>query len=157
SDTIMTFVLSNLALIEMGSGNYDASRAYFTRALSNAVQNKHRLHGPILTDLADLDCRTGNVDEGLARLEEARPIVAARYPDDPWRLAHLDNVRAGCLTHKKRYAEAEPLIAASVPVILKKWPAGTLYGYDGLQRSIALYRLTGDQARLAQYRLLAEN
>jgi tetratricopeptide (TPR) repeat protein len=157
TDPNMAFVLSNLALIEMGSGNYDAARTYFTRALSNATQNKHRLHGPILTDLADLECRTGGVDEGLARLDEARPIVAARYPDDGWRLAHLDNVRAGCLTHQKRYAEAEPLIAASMPVILKKWPADTLYGYDGLQRSIALYRLTGDQTRLAHYRLLAEN
>ena len=157
SDPNMAFVLSNLALIDMGTRDYPAARGYFDRALDIAVRNKHRLHGPILTDLADLECRTGEADAGLAHLEAARPIVAARYPDDAWRLAHLDNVRAGCLTRQKRYREAEPLIAASMPVLLKKWPADTLYGYDGIERSMALFRLTGNQAQLQHYRLLAEN
>ena len=94
---------------------------------------------------------------GLARLDEARPIVAERYPHDPWRLAHLDNVRAGCLTGDRRYGEAEPLIASSMPVLLTKWPPDTLYGYDAVQRSLRLYRLTGDQPKLAQYRLLTQS
>ena len=75
----------------------------------------------------------------------------------PWRLAHLENVRAGCLTRAKRYPEAEPLVASSMPVLLKKWPPDTLYGHDALQRSIQLYQATGSQAKLAHYRLLAEN
>jgi tetratricopeptide (TPR) repeat protein len=156
SDPNMAFVLSNLGLIEMGSGNYDSAEQYLQRALSNAVQNKHRLHGPILTDLADLECRTGRADAGLARLAEAQPIVAARYPDDPWRSAQIDNVRAGCLTRQKRYPEAEPLIASSMPVLLAKWPADTLYGHDALERSMQLYQVTGNQAKLAHYRLLAQ-
>jgi tetratricopeptide (TPR) repeat protein len=157
TDPKLTFVLANLALIEMQTQHYPAARAYFDRALQNAILNKHRLHGPILTDLADLDCRTGEVDAGLARLEAARPIVAARYPEDAWRLAHLDNVRAGCLTRARRYSEAEPLIASSMPVLLQKWPVDTLYGFDGLERSMALFRLTGNQAQLQHYRVLAEN
>ena len=157
TDPKLTFVLANLALIEMQTQHYPAARAYFDRALQNAILNKHRLHGPILTDLADLECRTGTVDAGLARLDTARPIVAERYPDDAWRLAHLDNVRAGCLTRAKRFSEAEPLIASSMPVLLKKWPADTLYGYDGLERSMALFRQTGNQSQLQHYRLLAEN
>ena len=152
----MTFVLSNLALIEMEQGNYEAAQTDFDGALRSAIMNKHRLHGPILTDLADLECRTGRADAGLAHLAQAQPIVVARYPDDAWRLAQIDNVRAGCLTRQKRYPEAEPLVASSMPVLLKKWPPDTLYGHDALQRSIQLYQATGSQAKLAHYRLLAE-
>jgi tetratricopeptide (TPR) repeat protein len=156
TDPNMSFVLSNLALIGMEQGHYALAENYFGDALRAAVVNKHRLHGPILTDLADLECRTGRVSAGLTRLAEARPIVAERYPDDPWRLAHLDNVRAGCLTVAKRYAEAEPLIVSSMPVLLPKWPPDTLYGHDAVERSMHLYQLTGNQAKLSQYRRLAE-
>ncbi len=132
-----------------------AAEPLFQKGLQNAIANKHRLHGPILTDLADLECRTGRYDQGLTRLNEARPIVAARYPDDPWRVAHVDNVRAGCLTGLKRYAEAEKLIESSDPIVLKKWRPDTLYGYDALQRTMRLYSLTGNTAKLAEYRKLA--
>ena len=152
---LMTFRYANLALVRMGQGNLGAAEPLFQQALKAAVLNKHRLHGPILTDLADLECRTGRQGEGLARLDEARPIVAERYPDDPWRMAHLENVRAGCLTGAGRYAEAEPLIAGSMPVLLVKWPPDTLYGYDAVQRSMRLYARTGNQAELARYQRLA--
>ena len=155
-DPNMTFVLSNLALIEMEQGDYESARGNFDAALRSAIANKHRLHGPILGDLADLECRSGRPEAGLKLLDEARPIMAQRYPDDPWRLAHLDNVRAGCLTRMKRYAQAEPLIASSVPVVLRKWPPDTLYGHDDLERSVQLYQLTGNQVKLSQYRLLAQ-
>ena len=156
TDGIMSFVFSNLALAEMGLRQYAAAQPHFDQALHVAILTKHRAHGPILTDLADLECRTGKFTDGLARLDEAQPIVAKRYPDDPWRLAHLDNVRAGCLTGLKRYADAAALISSSMPVLLPKWPPDTLYGYDALQRTMQLYSLSGDATRLAQYRKLAE-
>jgi tetratricopeptide (TPR) repeat protein len=154
---LMTFRFANLALVRMAQGNFAEAEPLLQKALTAAVLNKHRLHGPILTDLADLECRTGRTEAGLARLKEALPIVSERYPQDAWRIAHLQNVRAGCLTAQKRYAEAEPLIGASMAVLLKKWPPDTLYGYDALQRSMQLYRLTGDQEKLGYYQLLADN
>ncbi|HYL70139.1 MAG TPA: toll/interleukin-1 receptor domain-containing protein [Steroidobacteraceae bacterium] len=153
----MAFVLSNLGLIEMEQSHYPAAEAYFGDALRVAVINKHRLHGPILTDFADLECRLGKTQAGLAMLDEAQPIVSARYPDDPWRVAHVQNVRAGCLTVARRFSEAEPLVTQSMPVILRSWPAGTLYGQDALQRCLQLYRLTGNEDKLGYYRLLAES
>jgi tetratricopeptide (TPR) repeat protein len=152
----MTFVLGNLGLIEMEQGNFQAAQLDFEQALRAAIANKHRLHGPILTDLADLECRTGRIAAGLARLASAQPIVAERYPDESWRLAQIQSVRAGCLTGVGHYQEAEALIAQSMPVLLPKWPPDTLYGHDAVQRSVQLYQLTGDQAKLSQYRRLAE-
>lgn len=147
----MAFHFANLALVRMGVGDLASAQILFEKALKAAMLNKHRLHGPILGDLADLDCRAGRYRAGLTRLEEARPIVAARYPDDPWRVAHVDNVRAGCLTGVRRYDEAAALMQSSLPVILKKWPADTLFGHDALVRAVRLYTRSGDAAKVARY------
>jgi tetratricopeptide (TPR) repeat protein len=152
----MAFAFSNLALTRMGVGDLKSAESLFDKGLRAAIINKHRLHGPILTDLADLECRTKRYALGLQRLDEARPIVAARYPDEPWRVAHVDNVRAGCLTGLRRYGEAAQLIESSLPLILAKWPPNTLYGHDALERTMRLYSLTDDPTKLAQYRRLAK-
>ena len=140
----MAFEFSNLALADMGVGHLDTAEPLFQKGLKAAILNKHRLHGPILTDLADLECRSKRYEQGLKRLDEARPIVAARYPDDPWRVAHVDNVRAGCLTGLKRYPEATQLILSSLPIVLQKWRPDSLYGHDALQRKMRLYESTRD-------------
>jgi tetratricopeptide (TPR) repeat protein len=151
----MAFIFSNLALARAGLGDDAAAEPLFEKALRAAILNNHRLHGPILTDLADLRCREGRFAEGLKTLDEAKPIVAKRYPDEAWRLALIDNTRAGCLIGQGRLAEAEPLIAASTPALLDKWGAKRLYGYDALQRAVRLYTLTHDDQALAEYRALA--
>lgn len=154
TDDQMAFVFSNLALADVGIGDWQTAREMFLKGLHAAVINKHRLHGPILTDLADLECRTGRYREGLSRLSEARPIVAARYPDDIWRVAYVDNVRVGCLTGTRRYIEAERLMQSSMPIVLKQWPPDTMYGHDTLERSIQLYTRLGDEAGVARYSAL---
>lgn len=156
TDAASVFIFANLAITEAELGNLADAEPLFRKGLSAAISNKHRLHGPILTDLADLECRTDRVDEGLAKLDEARPLVVEDYPDDPWRTAHVDNVRAGCLTAAKRYTEAAQFIESSDPVLFKKWPAGTLYGYDALQRTFRLYALTGNASKASELRKLAE-
>jgi tetratricopeptide (TPR) repeat protein len=152
----LAFIYANLALSDAGLGEIAEAESLFKKGLIAAVASKHRLQGPILTDLAELECRTGRVDEGLAQLEEARPLVVKAYPEDPWRVAYVDNVRAGCLTVAKRYAEAAQLIDSSDPIVLGKWPAGTLYGYDAIRRSIRLYSAMGNGVKVLEYRRLAE-
>ncbi len=81
--------------------------------------------------------------------------MAERYPDDPWRMALLDNVKAECLTGERKFVEADALLSSSIPVLLRKWSPSTLYGTDALRRAIDLYQLMGDPARAAKYRRLA--
>jgi tetratricopeptide (TPR) repeat protein len=144
------FAWTNLALADIGLGQFDVATVLLQRALRAAVATKHRLEGPILTDLADLECRTRHFDEGLQRLQAARHIVADRYPEEPWRSALVDNVLAGCLARTGRAAEAESLVASSLPVLMNKWPVDSYYGYDAVQRAKHVYTLIGDRARLAE-------
>ncbi len=144
------FAWTNLALAYMGLGEFAAAEPLLQRALSAAVATKHRLEGPILTDLADLECRTRRIEAGLARLDRARPIAAARYPDETWRVAFVDNVRAGCLAQIGRLKEAESLMIESMPALLDKWAANTYYGHDAVQRATRVYSKTGNRARLTE-------
>jgi tetratricopeptide (TPR) repeat protein len=152
----MAFAFSNHALTLAGLGDARAAEPEFIKALRAATLHKHRLLAPIMTDLADLECRSDRVSQGIERLKEARPLMAERYPDDPWRVALVDNVRAGCLGRQGHHREAAALIESSTPVLLARWNAGTLYGHDSLRRAIVVYERSGDAAQAARYRGLAE-
>ena len=152
----LIFAFTNLGLARMGTGDYAAAESAFGKGLQAAIVNKSRMHAPILVDLADLECRTNRFRDGLARLEAARPIMAERYPNDPWRLALLDSVKAECLTGLRQYSDADALVSQGTPVILARWGPHTLYGHDVLRRAIRLYQLSGADARVAQYRRIAE-
>ena len=147
----LVFVFSNLALAHMGSAQYEQAERMLDSALHVAVGHDHPLQGPIMVYQADLYCHTHRASEGLARAEEARPIIVARYPDDPWRIGYLDNVRAGCLAGLRRYPEAEAIISASTAAVLKKWPPNTFYGHAAIERTMQLYTHTGNQAKQAEY------
>ena len=64
--------------------------------------------------------------------------MAERYPDDPWRVALVDSVRAGCLTKLKRFDEAVKLIETANPVVLGRWNVQSMYGHDAVARAYAL-------------------
>jgi tetratricopeptide (TPR) repeat protein len=155
TDESLVFIHANLALAELGLGNRQPAEASFLEALRVAGLIRHRLQGPVIADLADLECRSGRNESGLARLPEAADLVKARYPDDRWRMAQIENIRAACLAGLRRYAEATQLMETSTRDLLKTWPADSLYGHDALQRAITFYRRSGDEARLARYQGLA--
>ncbi len=117
----LIFAFTNLGLARMGTGDYVSAESAFRSGLEAAIANKSRMHAPILVDIADLECRTNRFEEGLATVETARPMMAERYPDDPWRVALVDNVKAECLTGQRHFAEADALVTASTPILLKKW------------------------------------
>ena len=142
---IFAFAFGNLGLAYMHTLDYTKAEPYFQKGLRAAVVNNHRTHAPILADLADLECRTKRYDAGLAHLAEAHPLMAERYPDDPWRIAWVDNVRGSCLLGLGRIDEATSLLTQSAPIILKKWNPDSLYGYDVKARLARLQALTAKQ------------
>jgi hypothetical protein len=152
TDDSLVFINGNLALAESGLGNRRQAEELLVEALRIATLIGHRLQGPILADLADLECRAGRNVSGLSRLVEAESLVRVRYPDVRWRVAQIENIRASCLAGLRRYDEAAGMIEASTRDILKSWPSNTLYGHDAIQRAITFYDRSGDEVRLDRYR-----
>ncbi len=134
----MAFAFANLALARDGLGQMAAATDLMQRALLAARMHRHRTLGPILTDLGALRCRAHRIDDGIALLDEAAPIVAETYADQPWRAAWTQNVRGACLAAAGRIAEARPLLAESVRVIAGKWGPATHFGFVARRRAAAI-------------------
>ncbi len=112
------------------------AQALFEKALAVARKHKHRNLAPILVDLGDMACSRVDVALGLARLDEAAPIMAKTYANVAWRSAWVQVIRAGCLQAKGEKEEAARLLQANVPVLKKRWAPSTIYGFraEQLQR-----------------------
>ena len=130
----LSFILPNLAIAEAGLGKLAQAEANFERGLVAANAHNHRNRGPILTDLASLRCRRGDYAGAAALLDQAIPLTRADYPDDPWRLAWVDNTRGDCLRRQGQTAKARQLLGASTATIATKWPAKSLYGAQARER-----------------------
>lgn len=139
----MAFIYASLATVRRSLGDAAGARALLAKALVAARLHKHRTLGPILTDMADMRCATGDTAGALAQLDEAAPIVAETYPDDPWRTAWTQAIRADCLARAGRGAQARALLAQASPAIEKRWPAGSLYAVDLGQRRARIQAAKG--------------
>lgn len=126
----LAFIFANLGLAQQGLGNSVDAEQNLLKALRAAELHKHRLLAPILTDLAALRCRRGDVAGGTALLDRAAPIMKERYPDDPWRSAWVDNTRGLCTLKGGDIAKARTLMASSAPILKARWPSGSLYGWE---------------------------
>lgn len=121
----LAFIFANLAMAERGLGRTADAEANLGKALAAARAHDHWTLPFILTDLAELRCRTGRVEDGLALLAEARPLLAGAFAADSWEVAWTASVTGECQLRAGRRAEALPLLAQSTPVLRRRWPAGT--------------------------------
>lgn len=153
----LTFVFANLGLAKLGLGDVATGVEYLDKALRAARANDHRLIGPILVDLARIDCQAQRFDTGLRRLAEARPFMRERYPDDAWRSAIVDSVEGECWLMKGDPARAAPLLTGSAPILLAKWQPKELYGYETVQLMIRYYKAASNPSELARYQRLAKS
>ena len=130
----LAFTFASLGLIKGATDEPAAAEALFRKALTAARIHRHRNLAPVMTDLADVLCVLGRQADAATLLREARPIMAKTYPDDPWRVAWIDNVQGGCLLKQGRLAEAQRLLGDSQKVLAKRWPIDSLYGYAVRER-----------------------
>jgi tetratricopeptide (TPR) repeat protein len=123
----LAFEFDNLALTYRGLGDLSAALPALQKALRAAQLHKSRNVAPILVDMADVRCAQHDARDGALLLEQARPVMAKAYPDDPWRLAWLDTVKGECLNASGASEAARNVLASNRPAITKRWPPGTLY------------------------------
>jgi tetratricopeptide (TPR) repeat protein len=123
----LALLYANLGLAYRGLDEMDEAADFLAKALRVAEVTKHRNLGPILTELADISCRTGQTAKGLTLLDRAQPITRSDYPDDPWRNAWVENTRGACLVMAGRSAEGRPILLSSMRALHERWPTSTLY------------------------------
>lgn len=124
----LAFAYDNLGLVENALGRPAAAEAWFRKGLTVATVLKQRNRAPAMTDLADALCAQGKYAEALPLLDQARPLMASTYPDDPWRVTWVDDVRGACLMRSGRRAEGAALVLGSRDAMMARWPAGSYYG-----------------------------
>ena len=124
---VLVFQYDNLGIALRGTGDLAGGEAAFRKALVPAKLHKHRNLAPILVNLADAVCERRDTATGFAVLTEAAPIMARTYPDEPWRTAWVDVIRANCLMAAGRRAEALTVIEPAARTIVARWTPGSHY------------------------------
>ena len=124
---VLVFQYDNLGIALRGTGDLAGGEAAFRKALVPAKLHKHRNLAPILVNLADEVCERRDTATGFAVLTEAAPIMARTYPDEPWRTAWVDVIRANCLMAAGRRAEALTVIEPAARTIAARWTPGSHY------------------------------
>jgi tetratricopeptide (TPR) repeat protein len=130
----LAFFFSNLALAKAGLGKSAEAQALFERALRAAEAHQTRARAPVMVDLANLRCASGDFAGAMALLDRAAPIMKTDYGNDAWRSAWVDNSLGACLLRQGRIREAKSLIDSTSATILKRWPAQSLYGLETVRR-----------------------
>ena len=131
--------LSNLAIAYKSRGDLKRAESLLNEARNLADALNHRYWGPLLVDLADLYCRTDRASDGLTLLREAKDKITTSYPDDPWRMALLENVEGGCSTSgPSDHVERE--LVDSYAVIQSRWGRDGLFSREARQISICYDR-----------------
>jgi tetratricopeptide (TPR) repeat protein len=120
------FALASLGLAHRARGELDVAGELLAEAGELATRHRHRLRGPILVDEADVLCASGRPRAALPLLEDAEPLVAATYPDEPWRKAILDSVLGYCL-NALGDERGEALMRAALEPIAARWGADALF------------------------------
>ena len=123
----LAFLYGNLGMALRGVGRIDEAKRSLDQGLAVATARQHRNRAPILGELADLACVGGDPVGGLKLLDQARPIMSADYPKDPWRSAWLEALSARCLSMIGRRREADRLRIKAAPALLAEWTKDSHY------------------------------
>ncbi len=137
----LAFIYANLALAQQGTGDDASAEANFLKALPIARKHNHRTLPQTLADIAEIECRSKRVSAGLARLDEAQPLMLKFYPTDAWRASYVEQIRGACLIAQGNQAEGIALLEESTPVLVERWGEAGLYGYDASRRLKAARKL----------------
>lgn len=136
----LAYPLYNLAFLRFVQGDRDEPAKLLDEALPIAEKAKHRMHGPILTTLADLHCASGDLRAGAAFAEQAVAINGEHADNSPW---YADQAR---LTQK--YCQG--LAGTRVPrqqldtllaTLTKKWGEASPFTQRGIAQIRALEKV----------------
>ena len=116
----LAYPLYNLAMVRYMRGDNTEAQALLNEALPIAAAAKHRMHGPILTALADLACAEGRVDDGRSYAETAVAINQEHADTAPWYADQARLTQQFCVSAGGAKVDRDPL-APLAATLQKKW------------------------------------
>ena len=92
----LAYPLNNLALVRMARGDFAEARSLLEEARVISEAANHRMLGPVLTSLADIDCEEGQAEAGASLASRAVKLTAAEFGPDDWHTHHAVLVNIWC-------------------------------------------------------------
>ena len=113
----LAYPLHNLGYLLLTLGRTTEAEALLREALPIAEASGHRMLGPILNALADLECARGGIDVGAPLAQRAVELgeAAGVTEADAWRAAQARITRASC-------GVATPTLQRDLRVVSERWP-----------------------------------
>ena len=92
----LSYTLNNLALVRMALGDHAEAAELWLEALPIAEASSHRMHAPILTGLADVQCHNGQAKRGIELSAQAVIVSREEFGADNWRSQRAILTQAFC-------------------------------------------------------------
>ena len=137
--------LNSLAMIHIARRDYPSAEPMLDEALRICELHNYWLTDQVLTNLADLYAKTGRAPQAESLLARARSLLEEQYPldempEEAWRYALQDAVRATAYSSGKRYGEAEALLDKALPIVRARFGEQRFYTKDLEQRLAGVKR-----------------
>lgn len=92
----LAYPLNNLALVRMARGDFVEARALLEEARSISEAARHRMLGPVLASLADIECEEGRPEAGSSLVSRAVQLTVGEFGPEDWHTQHAVLVRSWC-------------------------------------------------------------
>ena len=137
----LAYPLHNLGYLLLVQGHVDEARTVLHEGIGVALASKHRMLGPLLTAMADLECAAGESATGAGHAREALAVFAAASEGDAdaWRVAQARLVSAYCLSASGDAADPA-VVRQDLATLRARWPGSSPYLVRAQQHARVLQR-----------------
>jgi tetratricopeptide (TPR) repeat protein len=122
------YMLGSMAIVERSRGRDAAAEDLLREAIAIGREQEHPSLALNLVELAGLQCDRRQFADAAATLDQARPVMAADFADDPARQATLPMVEAQCQLAAGHRDQARRIAAGQLSKVMARWPAGSYNG-----------------------------
>jgi predicted negative regulator of RcsB-dependent stress response len=133
----LAYPLHNLGYLLLLRGAYDEADTLLREALPIAEKNRHRMLGPLLNALGDLQCARGEALDGRVHAQRALDVLAEAEAGDAWRAAQARLTLEYCRT-----LAGDPPDRGARSVAMKtlraRWPQGGAFVQRAVEQGKAV-------------------